>query len=61
MRIENVTARYGVLTLAGPGSRELLQRVSRDDFSNAGFPFFRARHVEVGTCAHARGAGLVRG
>ena len=48
VRIENLTARYGVLTVAGPGSRELLQRVSRDDFSNAGFPFFRARHVEVG-------------
>jgi dimethylglycine dehydrogenase len=48
VRIENLTARYGVLTVAGPGSRELLQRVSRDDFSNAGFRFFRARHVEVG-------------
>ena len=37
-----------MLTVAGPRSRELLQRVSRDDFSNAGFPFFRARHVEIG-------------
>lgn len=47
-RIDNVTPRYGVLTLAGPKSRELLESVSRDDFSNQGFPFFRARHVEVG-------------
>jgi dimethylglycine dehydrogenase len=48
VRIDNVTPRYGVLTLAGPKARELLERVSRDDFSNQGFPFFRARHVEVG-------------
>jgi dimethylglycine dehydrogenase len=48
VEIENVTDRYGVLTLAGPRSRELLQRVSGDDLSNAGFPFFRARHIDVG-------------
>ncbi len=48
VRIDNVTARDGVLTIAGPKSRELLERVSRDDFSNQGFRFFRARHVEVG-------------
>ena len=48
VRIDNVTARYGVLTLAGPRSRELLQRLSRDDLSRDEFPFFRARHVEVG-------------
>ncbi|HST25035.1 MAG TPA: FAD-dependent oxidoreductase [Gaiellaceae bacterium] len=46
--IENATARYGVLTLAGPRSRELLQRLSRDDLSAEAFPFFRARHLEVG-------------
>ncbi len=48
VRIDNVTGRYGVLTIAGPRSRELLQRVSTDDFTNAGFPFFRARTVGVG-------------
>jgi glycine cleavage system aminomethyltransferase T len=48
VRIDNVTARYGVLTLAGPRSRELLQRLSRDDLSREAFPFFRARHIEVG-------------
>jgi glycine cleavage system aminomethyltransferase T len=46
--IDNVTARDGVLTLAGPRSRELLQRISRDDLSREAFPFFRARHVGVG-------------
>jgi dimethylglycine dehydrogenase len=48
VEIENVTDRHGVLTLAGPRSRELLQRVSGDDLSNEGFPFFRARHIDVG-------------
>jgi dimethylglycine dehydrogenase len=48
VRIDNVTGRYGVLTVAGPRSRELLRRVSGDDLSDEGFPFFRARHVELG-------------
>jgi dimethylglycine dehydrogenase len=49
VRIDNVTARYGVLTLAGPRSRELLQRLSRDDLSREAFPFFRGRHIEIGS------------
>ena len=48
VEIANVTDRYGVLTIAGPSSRELLQRLSDDDLANEGFPFFRARHLEVG-------------
>jgi dimethylglycine dehydrogenase len=48
VRVDNVTARYGVLTLAGPRSRELLQRVTREAVSREAFPFFRARHLEVG-------------
>jgi dimethylglycine dehydrogenase len=46
--IENVTARTGVLTLAGPRSRELLQAVTRGDVSPEGFPFFRSRELEIG-------------
>ena len=48
VQIQNVTAAYGVLTVAGPRSRELMQRVSRSDFSREAFPFFRARRVELG-------------
>ena len=48
VRVENVTARYGVLTLAGPRSRELLERLTDGDVSRDGFPFFRARHLELG-------------
>jgi dimethylglycine dehydrogenase len=46
--VDNVTSRLGVLTLAGPRSRELLQRISSDDFSAEGFPFFTARETDVG-------------
>jgi dimethylglycine dehydrogenase len=48
VQIDNVTADNGVLTLAGPRSRELLQRLSRTDLSREAFPFFRARHIDVG-------------
>jgi dimethylglycine dehydrogenase len=48
VRIDNVTARYGVLTLAGPRSRELLTALTNADCSAAGFPFFSCRHIEVG-------------
>lgn len=47
VRIDNVTSDLGVLTLAGPRSRELLQRLSSDDLSREAFPFFRTRHLDV--------------
>jgi dimethylglycine dehydrogenase len=49
VRIENVTARYGVLTLAGPRSRALLAAVSEADCGAEAFPFFNCRHIEVGS------------
>jgi dimethylglycine dehydrogenase len=48
VEVDNVTDRYGVLTLAGPRSRELLQRLTAEDLSREALPFFRARHVEIG-------------
>ncbi len=48
VRLENVTACYGVLTLAGPRSRELLQKLTHEDVSRTSLPFFRARDVQVG-------------
>jgi dimethylglycine dehydrogenase len=46
--LENVSAKYGVLTLAGPRSRELLQRVTSDDISREELPFFAHRAIRVG-------------
>jgi dimethylglycine dehydrogenase len=45
--IENVTSEIGVLTLAGPRSRELLSRASTHDFSNQAFPFLRSRDITI--------------
>jgi dimethylglycine dehydrogenase len=47
VQLENVTDHYGVLTLAGPRSRELLQGLTEADLSREAFPFFRARHLPV--------------
>jgi dimethylglycine dehydrogenase len=47
--VANRTSELGVLTIAGPRSRELLQRVSGDDFSDDGFAFFRCRDVQIGS------------
>jgi dimethylglycine dehydrogenase len=47
--LENVTDRYGVLTLAGPRSRTLLEQLADGDVSKQAFPFFRARRLRVGS------------
>jgi dimethylglycine dehydrogenase len=46
--IENVTARSGVLILAGPRARDVLGRVTDADLSNAAFPWLAARRIQVG-------------
>jgi dimethylglycine dehydrogenase len=48
VRLENVTSRYGVLTLAGPRSREVLQSLTDLDCSRKGFRFFRCHDLHVG-------------
>lgn len=49
VKLENVGSRYGVLTLAGPRSRELLEQLTDDDLSRDAFPFFHAREIQLGT------------
>lgn len=46
--VSNVTGRLGVLTIAGPRSRDLLRRLTSTDVSNEAFPFFTARELRVG-------------
>ncbi len=46
--LENVTAAWGVLAIAGPRSREILAALSEDDWSNAGFPFMAVRDLHLG-------------
>jgi 4-methylaminobutanoate oxidase (formaldehyde-forming) len=46
--ITDVTAGEGVLAVMGPRARELMQRVSPNDFSNAANPFGTAQEIELG-------------
>jgi dimethylglycine dehydrogenase len=48
VQFENLTNGIGVLVVAGPKSRELLQRVSDADFSNAAFPWLTGQELTVG-------------
>lgn len=44
----DVTGGYAVFGLMGPRSRELLQRLTRADLSNEGFPFGTSRLIDLG-------------
>ena len=46
--IVDVTAMYSMIAVMGPRSRELLQRVSTDDFGNEAFPFGTSREIDLG-------------
>ncbi|KIC32724.1 GcvT family protein [Leisingera sp. ANG-S5] len=46
--LTDVTAGEGVLAVMGPNSRELLQKVSPNDFSNEVNPFGTAQEIELG-------------
>jgi 4-methylaminobutanoate oxidase (formaldehyde-forming) len=46
-RLIDVTSSNAVLSVMGPRSRDVIQCVTEHDFSNAGFPFGRAKRVTV--------------
>jgi dimethylglycine dehydrogenase len=48
VQFQNLTGAMGVLVVAGPKARQLMQRVSEADFSNAAFPWLSAREIVVG-------------
>ena len=48
VELKDVTSSRAVLNVQGPRSRELLSRVSEEDFSNAAFPYLAAREVRLG-------------
>ncbi|WP_395680579.1 glycine cleavage T C-terminal barrel domain-containing protein, partial [Inquilinus sp.] len=43
----DVTSAYAVLSLMGPKARDVLQALTRDDVSDAAFPFGRVRQIAV--------------
>ncbi|VAW18981.1 Dimethylglycine dehydrogenase [hydrothermal vent metagenome] len=48
VHLQKVTARYGVLVLAGPSSRALLQKLTDTDLGNDAFKWLTARTIDVG-------------
>ena len=48
VHISDVTSGTAMLAVMGPKVRELMARVSPDDFSNEGFPFGTSREVDLG-------------
>jgi len=42
-----VTSAYATLVLMGPNARRILEKITRDDISNAGFPFACVREIRV--------------
>lgn len=51
---EPITERYGVLVLAGPKSREILEKLTDTDLSNGAFPWLSGKEISVGAAsAHA--------
>jgi dimethylglycine dehydrogenase len=48
VQFQNLTGAMGVLVVAGPKARTLLERVSDADFSNAAFPWLTGKDIVVG-------------
>ena len=48
IRLQRVTGQYGVLVLAGPASRDVLQKITDTDLSNASFPWLTGKMINVG-------------
>ena len=48
VRVDNVTARHGVLVVVGPRAREVLTLLTDADLSNAAFPWLSTREITVG-------------
>jgi len=49
--LRDVTSSFAMINVCGPLSRELLMRLSDDDFSNEGFAFGQCREVVIGYAA----------
>ena len=48
VRFERLTTAMGVLVLAGPKSREVLQKLTRSDLSNEAFPWLTGQTISIG-------------
>ncbi|MBM3180702.1 MAG: FAD-dependent oxidoreductase [Chloroflexi bacterium] len=46
--IEDVGSSYACIGIWGPKARKILEKVTLDDVSNAGFPYMTNRHITIG-------------
>jgi dimethylglycine dehydrogenase len=54
VQLERLTTALGVLVLAGPNSRKVLQKLTDTDLSNAAFPWLTGKPISIGhASAHA--------
>jgi dimethylglycine dehydrogenase len=54
VRLNAITTRLGVLVLAGPNSRRLLQKLTDNDLSSEAFPWLSGKEISIGPAsAHA--------
>lgn len=51
VKLARVTTQYGVLVLAGPRARDLLQTLTDTDLSNAAFPWLTGKMISVGAAS----------
>lgn len=51
VKLSRVTTQYGVLVLAGPRARDLLQKLTDTDLSNTAFPWLTGRMISVGAAS----------
>lgn len=47
VEIRNVTDEIGVLGVAGPYARKVLQKLTTEDLSDAAFSFLQSRHLNI--------------
>ena len=47
VQITNLTDDYACVSIAGPLSRDLLQKLTSEDVTNKGFKFMSCRNMEV--------------
>lgn len=47
VEIENMTDEMGVLGVAGPYARQVLQKLTSEDLSDGSFKFLQCRHLKL--------------
>ncbi len=48
VELRDISSAYGVINLAGPLARKVLEKVCDDDISHQGFPFMTTRDIRIG-------------